>query len=284
MDLLLLHLVIILNTNIRSIMREYAKVSPKIWINNTGRKLKKLGIEVQFVALYLQTNPHANMIGIYYLPISLIAHETGLSNEAAKLAVSSLCSMDFCSYDAELEYVWVHDMAMDQIAEQLKPYDNRVKSVNLAFSALPELSFLDAIYKKYARLFLLDDRSTLTRPSEAPCVSLRSQEKEQEQEQEQEKEQEKEQEITMSGLPDVVTSKDLISFFDDQSSCSYKTQSLEVLDFLNSKVRRAYRPVDTNLKLITARLKSGATVTQCRQVIAKKARRSEEHPKMAEYL
>jgi uncharacterized phage protein (TIGR02220 family) len=47
---------------------------------------------------------------------------------------------------------------------------------------------------------------------------------------------------------------------------------------------RAYRPVETNLKLIMSRLKSGATVMNCRQVIAKKTREWKGDKKMSEYL
>jgi uncharacterized phage protein (TIGR02220 family) len=38
------------------------------------------------------------------------------------------------------------------------------------------------------------------------------------------------------------------------------------------------------LKLITARLKTGASVADCRQVIAKKTREWQGNPKMDEYL
>jgi hypothetical protein len=58
-------------------MREYARVSPQIWLGETGRKLRGYP-EAQIVAYYLLSSPHANMIGLYYLPIIYLAHETGL--------------------------------------------------------------------------------------------------------------------------------------------------------------------------------------------------------------
>lgn len=63
-----------------------------------------------------------------------------------------------------------------------------------------------------------------------------------------------------------------------------KQQAIEVLEFLNEKTGRRYQAVDANLKLISARLKEGATTAQCRQVIAKKFREWNTDPKMAEYL
>lgn len=63
-----------------------------------------------------------------------------------------------------------------------------------------------------------------------------------------------------------------------------KKEAVEVLDFLNQKANRHYRPSETNLKFIQARLRSGATVAQCKQVIALKARKWLLDPKMSEYL
>lgn len=64
----------------------------------------------------------------------------------------------------------------------------------------------------------------------------------------------------------------------------YNPLAREVLDFLNAKAGRSYQPVDANLKLIVARLKEGASVQDCRAVIAKKCREWGSDEKMAEYL
>ena len=63
-------------------MRDYAKVSPHFWVGKTGKQLKK-NPEALVVAMYLMTNPHANMLGLYYMPQMFIAHETGLTLEGA---------------------------------------------------------------------------------------------------------------------------------------------------------------------------------------------------------
>lgn len=63
-----------------------------------------------------------------------------------------------------------------------------------------------------------------------------------------------------------------------------KGEALQILAFLNEKTGHAYRPVKANLNLISARLKEGATVMECRQVIAKKSREWATDEKMAEYL
>lgn len=57
-----------------------------------------------------------------------------------------------------------------------------------------------------------------------------------------------------------------------------------VLDFLNEKTGREYRPTDVNLNFILARLKEGYDETACRQVIVRKCRQWKADDKMAEYL
>ncbi len=65
---------------------------------------------------------------------------------------------------------------------------------------------------------------------------------------------------------------------------SRTAEALEVLAFLNEKTGRNYRPVEANTKLIRARLREGATVAECRKVIAKKCREWRNDPVMAQYL
>lgn len=76
--------------------------------------------------------------------------------------------------------------------------------------------------------------------------------------------------LTLSGKPDLVNGK--------------RSQAIEILDFLNAKTGRNYQPVDANLKMIAARLKEGATVDDCRAVIAMKCREWGTDEKMEEYL
>lgn len=61
-------------------------------------------------------------------------------------------------------------------------------------------------------------------------------------------------------------------------------EAIEVLNFLNSKAGRAYRATRANLELIRARLKDGATVQDCKQVIARKVMDWLHDDKMRSYL
>lgn len=196
-------------------MRDYAKISPQFWISKQAREIRKLGAHAQLVAIYLMSCPSSTMIGIYYLPINLIAHETGIPFDEVVCILKGLSELGYCRYDFDMEYVWVVDMADEQVGGQLKQGDNRIKSINESYLALPDLPFLSEFFERYKIQFHLevhrkgsysnnfgqDNSEPLqsplqrvnnlnTPPLEGPSKPLRSQEQEQEQEKEQEQEQE----------------------------------------------------------------------------------------------
>jgi len=144
-------------------------------------------MEAQIVALYLMTSPHANMLGLYYLPKLYISHETGLGIEGASKGLARASEAGFCAYDEDTEMVWVFEMARYQIADQLKPDDKRCIGVQNEYNALPANPHLASFYEKYAGAFNLtskrQEQEKTASPRQAPCKPLASQEQEQGQEQ-----------------------------------------------------------------------------------------------------
>ncbi|WP_409050551.1 replication protein [Salmonella enterica] len=169
-------------------MRDYAKVSPQFWMGKSGRELRKAGPEAQVVALYLMTSPHANMLGLYYLPVLFMSHETGLPLEGALKGLKSAIEAGFCSYDEPSEMVWVHEMAAYQVGRALKPTDNQCAGVRREYAALPDNPFLSAFYERYKTDYHLNVKREIERGLEGAPEGLGSQEQEQEQEQEQDQE------------------------------------------------------------------------------------------------
>ena len=169
-------------------MRDYGKVSPQFWIGSTGKDLRAAGLEAQIVAMYLMTSPHANMLGLYYIPKLYIAHETGLGEKGASKGLQRAIEAGFCAYDEASEMVWVFEMARYQIANRLKPDDKRCVGIQNEYNALPANPHLEPFFDKYESSFNLTERRQktpkTTSPFQAPSVPLRSQEQEQEQEQE----------------------------------------------------------------------------------------------------
>lgn len=168
-------------------MRDYAKVSPHFWTGSTGKQLRKCP-EALVVSMYLMTCPHANMLGLFYVPLLYIAHETGLGLEGASKGLDSACEAGFCTYDHESEVVWVYEMARYQVADSLKSTDNRCKGVQNEYNSLPSNPYLASFFDKYSKAFCMTEkRANSTKKhtkNEAPSKPLASQEQEQEQEQE----------------------------------------------------------------------------------------------------
>lgn len=250
-------------------MRDYGKIGPKFWIGATGKKLRAAGAEAQVVALYLMTSPHANMLGLYYLPQMFIAHETGLGIEGASKGLASAIEAGFCEYDEASETVWVMEMAKYQIADELSGKDLRIKGVQNEYDSLPNNPFLSRFYDMYATAFCMsnkrDSGHALVSPFKAPSKPLASQEQEQE------------QEHVMSGDAEPpappAAAKPPRALQESES----------ILDYLNEKTGHSYKPVEANLKLIAACLKS-SSADECRAVIDNRVKAWAADPKMQDYL
>jgi len=169
-------------------VRDYGRVGPKFWIGDTGKKLRAAGKDAQIVGMYLMTGPHANMLGLYYLPKIYIAHETGLGLEGASEGLSRCIEAQFCRYDDITEMVWVIEMARYQIAESLTANDKQCKGIQREYLALPENPFLSGFFEKYGIAYHMSVRRPElmagSSSSEGATKGLRSQEQEQEHEQE----------------------------------------------------------------------------------------------------
>lgn len=163
-------------------MRDYSKISPLFWVGETGRRIRESGKDCQVLSLYLLSGPSANMIGLYYLPLASMTHETGLSKPACQRALHRLAELGFSQWDPATETVFVFEMAAHQIGEPLRATDNRCKGIEKEWEALRRSPFHSSFHARYAASFHLPKVKN-GRPLRAPSKPLRSQEQEQEQEQ-----------------------------------------------------------------------------------------------------
>jgi len=85
----------------------YRTVDTSIW---TDPKFKTLCVEEKLVFLYLITNNHAHVSGIYYLPRILVTLETGLSDTSYDMVCDTLSKRDIVCFDPVLDVVWVKNM------------------------------------------------------------------------------------------------------------------------------------------------------------------------------
>jgi hypothetical protein len=176
-------------------MRDYSRVSPRIWTGETGRRLRGKKNE-QILAFYLITCPSANMIGLFYLPIPAMVHETGMSIEDTRGALKWLYENGVAHYDEDQEIVWIPAMARWQIADSLKPNDKQVVGVRRELEQYLQHPFAQLFLRRYGAKFHIGieplpaapapPSKGLPRGENLTQVPLRSQDQDQEQEQEQE--------------------------------------------------------------------------------------------------
>jgi len=263
-------------------MRLYGSIQTKFW---THPDIQKTSDQAKLLAAYLLCSSHTNMLGCFRVPLGYIAEDLKWNVDVATKALNELAHTNYLTYDADHGWVFIHHFLKYNPIEN----PNQGRSIAKLFEETPkQLSFIPQLIEQlleHDEFFREDFRNTLQTLSQP----FRNQDQEQDQDQDQDQNQE--QEIFMSGKPDVHSLDDEQIDFEDQqttspkrSNVSLKEQATEILQFLNNKSGRLYRPVDTNLKLIMARLKSGVTLAQCFQVIAKKTREWKGDPKMDEYL
>jgi hypothetical protein len=168
-------------------MRKFASVPPRIW--QADLKAVRGDLEAIAVHYHLTTSSHANMLGLYYVPVAYIAHEIGISQEGASKGLRSLIQADLCAYDFDKDLVWVRDMASDQIAPHLSPKDKRVKGIAEQLAMLPICAITLGFFQKYRVPYHLHEERCLEEfevisasPFEAPSKPLRSKEKEKDKE------------------------------------------------------------------------------------------------------
>ena len=147
-------------------MRDHGKLSPQFWIGETGRRFRGDAV-TQVVALYLISSPHATMIGLYYLPLHLIAHETGQPQGAVENALRKIDAAGFARYDEGSEHVWIPQMARHQIGAELKPGDKRVGWVRDLYEQVAKVTFAEEFLHLYGAAFRLDSEPE-TKPHRRP--------------------------------------------------------------------------------------------------------------------
>ena len=73
-------------------------------------KVKALPPEGKLLFVYLITNRHTHVSGIYYLPKVLMLHETGIKDRALNTLLDTLSKGNLVHSDGETEVIWVVNM------------------------------------------------------------------------------------------------------------------------------------------------------------------------------
>jgi hypothetical protein len=144
----------------------YGTVSSLFWDCDIGWQLQAAGFEPLILALYLTANRHANMLGLYRLPLDQIGRELKVIPRPALLSAFDILEhLKVAFYDRESEFVWVREMAGQRMnptepEERLASKDNRWIAVIRTYKELPANRFLGAFFDEYhARLLMVSRRS-----------------------------------------------------------------------------------------------------------------------------
>lgn len=103
----------------------YRKIASTFWRSPDIVILDK---EQIYVLLYFNTCSHANMIGLYYLPLAYAATEAKLEETSIRHWINGVLA-PHVSYDERTKEIFVHEMARHQIDQTLKGRDNRLQYV-----------------------------------------------------------------------------------------------------------------------------------------------------------
>lgn len=247
-------------------MRIYGSVQICFWENTDTQNLSD---QAKLLAIYLLTGPHSNMAGVFRLPEGYIKEDLGWNSEMVKKAFNELSNINFLTRDEKQNWLVIHQFL------KWNPIQNPKQGVGVQklFQVIPTQStvfkpFVNGVlsYGRYLSKEFVEDLENIEKGFET--VSLNSAaDKEQNQEQKQN--------------TNIMSSSTKLNL---SNKNTFRKDAVEILQFLNEKADRAYRPEETNLKFIIARLKSGVTASQCYQIIAKKTREWKGDPEMKKYL
>ena len=158
----------------------YRTIETAFW---TDPRIVALKPDGKLLCLYLVTNPHAHVSGIYYLPDTIVSHETGLSASRVDTLWDTLSSAGFSRRDKKREVIWVLRMFFYQ-GRGSKNERAAAKHIQTLHKSSLVNDFL-AAYPAVQRWF--SDRVSIGYPK---LDESGTQEQEQEQEQEQDQDQE----------------------------------------------------------------------------------------------
>ncbi|MGC3975638.1 MAG: hypothetical protein QM771_14835 [Nitrospira sp.] len=143
-------------------MRSFSTIRSQFWSGTTGKAVTIAGKDTRILATYLLTCEHANMLGLYRLPLLYIAEETGLKRKEVVAAFENLKAIGFAYYDEGAEFVWVVEMARFQLdllpGESLKESDHRATGATRLYRQLAANPFLGHFYDRYAEALRLPSR------------------------------------------------------------------------------------------------------------------------------
>lgn len=151
----------------------YRTIDTSTWTDPKVRKLQPLG---KLLFVYLITNSHAHVSGIYYLPRAVVALETGIEAAFVDTLCDTLSGLGLVRNDQELDVFWVVNM----LAYQAKG-EKADRAAALQLETLHNTLLIPDFLKRYPSVKRYFKHRVSHRVSR---VGIQEQDQEQDQEQE----------------------------------------------------------------------------------------------------
>lgn len=152
-------------------MPSYWRKRSTWWTGETGRQLRQYPPIVREIGDYLMSSPVANVYGLYYLPVAMVANDTGRTAKMVDEAMAALHDLAFAYYDPLTQHVWIREMAREQLAPlPLRTGDWTIKAANRFYKECAPNLFLGAWFDRYAEDLRLDGPRREWRPAQQQAL------------------------------------------------------------------------------------------------------------------
>ena len=232
-------------------MRDYGKVFTSFWTSETTRSLTEDG---RHLALYLLSSPHTNMIGAFRIPDGYVSEDLQWGLERVNKGFQNLQKEGFATRCETTKWVVIHNF-LDW---------NEIENPNQAKGAIRLLDQVPETLKPkpdIARALLNQSANFKTEPMEGFYNRLET--------------------LSKPGTGTGTGTGELPGKPDDDEKT--ETPEIQIIEKLNQLTGSKYRPVESNLKLIRARLTENHSLDEIFDVIEMKSEQW-QGGKMAEYL
>ncbi len=254
-------------------MRLYGSIHTSLWFD---ANFNQLSDQARLLMVYLLSCPHGNLLGCFRLPPGFVCEDLKWELEKVTTTFQELIETHFVKFDIRTNWILILPFLKSNPIVNV----NQGRCVEKLCHQMPTdfilLIDLIDILRSFEKYLPVDFFERWPYPSHTLSDGYRNKNKNKNQN----------KNLYMSGKPDIhlLEISHVEKKQEETDIADIREDALSLLAFLNEKTGRNYRPVKANLKLIVARLESGVSVTQCRQVIAKKTREWQDDIKMAEYL